>query len=131
MADYYTQFSFVIDCDKNQYDWLRKAINDEDPEAAGDDLFPCDISFDRDGAWLRDDGGSCDVDSVALALQRFLNQFHLARYYWFEWANTCTRPRLDSFSGGGCLILPDEIVYINPSDEKRHILSEAGIEVTE
>ena len=132
MADYFTKFSFVIPVTPEQGEWLMQAHelasaiigNIEDGErgesaerpadlvsaalvlAEGRDGFPClEVSHDaREGAvWVRSED-SGDVDYAADLTQAFLRRFELNLVVAFQWANTCSKPRLDAFGGGAAVV---------------------------
>lgn len=128
MADYYTEFSFAIpDLTDDETTWLKAAaiwldaaINTEDdehvppmPELEGvlEDR-ECGTSFamevDDDGLWIHSDE-SGDVDEVARFCQAFLRKFRPDEHVAFEWANTCSKPRLDAFGGGAMIVTAEAI----------------------
>lgn len=56
--------------------------------------------------WFCDDDGGPDIDALAILLQRLLPQ---SLPIAFEWSYDCSRPRLDAYGGGWCLITADAI----------------------
>ena len=74
--------------------------------AEGRDGFPCievvQMSRGRP-VWVgSEDSG--DVDYTADLVQAFLRRFELDLVVAFQWANTCSKPRLDAFGGGAAVI---------------------------
>lgn len=132
MADYFTQFSFIIPVTPEQGNWLTQvhalaaALIDyaEDGEARQNIEGPPDVvsaalglAEGRDGfrdveveheaseghVWVgSEDSG--DVDYTADLVQAFLRRFELDLVVAFQWANTCSKPRLDAFGGGAAVI---------------------------
>lgn len=126
MADNFTQFSFAIPLDGDeQMAWARRAVAyifaaaevDLDPDELvnieGDGEFrpilPDDetVDFvpeiDQDGIWIHTDDTGTPEHVVGL-IQAFLAKFDPEGYIGFEWADTCSRPILDSFGGGAVFI---------------------------
>ena len=58
----------------------------------------------KDGTvWVRSEE-SGDVEYAADLTQAFLRRFDLDRIVAFQLANTCSKPRLDAFGGGGVVV---------------------------
>lgn len=132
MADYFTQFSFVIPVTPEQGDWVAQVHalateligHAEDGEARENIEGPQDMVLAALGLAEKRDGDPClqvvhddkegtvwvgsedsgDVDYTADLAQAFLRHFDLDLVVSFEWANTCSRPRLDAFGGGAVVI---------------------------
>ena len=107
MADYYTQFSTVLDVGGRAdeamvvVDRMRDEL-DADPEngAVSEMAFDCIEIDEQDGKiWIRSDenGGAEDAAAIILEIGKELG---LKGAHSFEWANTCSKPRLDAFGGG-------------------------------
>jgi hypothetical protein len=60
------------------------------------------------------------VDHVILVVQAYLKKFHPKRYFSFRWANTCSKPRTDGFSGGGALITAKKVYLFYPEEDIRN-----------
>ena len=132
MAEYFTKFSCVIAVTPEQGDWLIQVhalatalIGHAEDGAARDgiegpqdrvlaamdlaekrDGVPCiEVTYDAEGGtvWVRSEE-SGDVEYAAELTQAFLRRFDLDRIVAFEWANTCSKPRLDGFGGGAVVI---------------------------
>jgi hypothetical protein len=111
MADYFTHFSCLIDvgtADKATralalFHDLRAADQDaDDPEVAGFDLVRQD-SPEGSILWVHDDEHG-DVEAVIRFVLRLAEALDLSGLWGFEYANTCSRPRLGAFGGGGHVI---------------------------
>ena len=106
MADYFTHFSFVRD------------VGTPDNAARALDLYPaCMEQAARAGALAGgflvsvhpDQGGtklwmhdriSGDPLHVIMFVQRCAEVFGLTGQWGFQWANTCSQPQINAFSGG-------------------------------
>ena len=111
MADYFTQFSCVLDVgtpDKavaalNLFLRLREEDEaSEDPEFSG---FALSL-LDGPGSsvlWFHDDGQG-DVEGVIRFVLRLAKELDLTGLWGFDYANTCSRPRLEAFGGGAHFI---------------------------
>jgi len=136
MAEYYTQFSFAINhLNADEIVWAEKLQEflgrdpDDDietePEFEGiieDDCYASvavDIEDDIGGdyglwVWSGDYGGG-SPDEAALLVQKFLARFRPTEVVAFEWANSCSKPRLDSFGGGAVVISATNIEWNSTS----------------
>lgn len=123
MADYYTHFSFVVPfcVDGNTeaqdeghvrriVDELKEIIEDAN-ENDGNDTFPEDympyglsVEEDGSGVWITDDAGEATPDAAEAAVRWLLDRPGSPDVVSFEWANTCSKPRIDAFGGGGMVI---------------------------
>jgi hypothetical protein len=132
MADYFTQFSFVIPVTPEQGAWVAQVHalateligQAEDGEARENIEGSQDIVSAAMGLAEKRDGDPClqimhddkegtlwvssedsgDVDYTADLVQAFLKHFDLDLVVSFEWANTCSKPQLDAFGGGAVVI---------------------------
>ena len=111
MADYFTHFSCLIDVgspDKAAralalFQELRAADQDaDDPEVAGFTLVPLDAP-EGSMLWVHDDGYGY-VDAVIRFVLRLAEEIDLTGLWDFQYALTCSRPRLDGFGGGAHVI---------------------------
>lgn len=110
MADYFTQFSCILDV--GSADHVARANDIRDQLAAelehdeGADLgFEMDADPDNGpGAlWLHSDGYGEPEHVIRFALA-CAEAFDLKGRWGFTWALTCSRPRLDGFGGGAQLL---------------------------
>lgn len=111
MADYFTHFSCLIDVgtpDKAAralalFQSLREADQDaDDPEVAGFDLVRQDAP-EGSTLWIHDDDHG-DVEAVIRFVLRLAEELDLTGLWGFQYALTCSRPRLDAFGGGAHVI---------------------------
>jgi len=111
MADYFTHFSCLLDvgtpdkaaCALALFQSLREADQDaEDPEVAGFDLVRQDAP-EGSTLWIHDDDHG-DVEAVIRFVLRLAEEFDLTGLWGFQYALTCSRPRLDAFGGGAHVI---------------------------
>ena len=111
MADYFTHFSCLIDVgspDKAArafalFQSLRSADQDaDDPEGAGFDLVHQDAP-EGSIIWIHDDAHG-DVEAVIRFVLRLADDLNLTGLWGFQYALTCSRPRLDAFGGGAHVI---------------------------
>jgi hypothetical protein len=112
MADYFTHLSCILDVgspDKATaaLDLLHRLHLEEedsdDPEFSG---FALSLQ-DGPGSsvlWFHDDDGQGDAEGVIRFVLRLAADLDLTGLWGFEFAYTCSRPRLDAFGGGAHVI---------------------------
>jgi hypothetical protein len=108
MADYFTHFSCLLDVGTPEnvaraLDLYATAPDDEDGLRIADGF---DLSIQNDSGtelWIHDDC-SGDPERVIEFVLLCAGQFDLKGLWGFEYANTCSRPRLDAFGGGAHVI---------------------------
>jgi len=108
MADYFTHFSCALDV--VTADNAARAFELYNDTPADDDGFSLSDGFllslnDESGSqlWIYDDAGG-DPERVIEFVLRCAEQFDLQGLWGFEYANTCSRPRFDTFGGGAHVI---------------------------
>jgi hypothetical protein len=106
MADFFTHFSCVLDV--STPDNAARALdlyNAFGEEAAREDVPPdgflLSIQPEHGGTtlWIRDEVTG-DPQQVILFVQRCAEAFGLTGRWGLQWANTCSRPRVNAFGGG-------------------------------
>lgn len=107
MADSFTHFSCLLDVGSPEnaaralelYAALSGESAAEDPPADG---FLLTIQPEQGGTWLwiRDDGNG-DPEHVVKFVRRCAKEFGLTGLWGMQYANSCSRPRVDGFGGGG------------------------------
>lgn len=111
MADYFTHFSCLLDVGTPEkaaralelFHDLRAADQDADePEVTGFDLVRQDAP-EGSTLWIHDDHHG-DVEAVIRFVLRLAAELDLTGLWGFEYALTCSRPRLDAFGGGAHVI---------------------------
>lgn len=105
MADYSSSFSCLLDVGSTANAVraleLYKTLSEEDAS----DARPCDgfllslQSLDSGVLWIRDDGDG-DPECVVRFVKRCAAEFHLSGRWGFQYASSCSKPRLDGFGGG-------------------------------
>jgi len=123
MANNYQQHSFMIDkLSSTEVSWLETKLEEidksnEDPSGEYICLGSTEIERRATGAelWLYAEEG-CDLDSLVDFLQSFLKENRPDSYLGFEWANTCSKMRLNEFSGGAVFITANKAEWISTYD---------------
>ena len=110
MADYFTHFSCLLDVGTPQnaaralglYNALTEAGAAEEPPSEG---FLVSIQPEHGGSqlWLRDDV-SGDPERLIQFVKLCAAEFGLKGRWGFQYANTCSRPRLKSIGGGAHIL---------------------------
>lgn len=110
MADYFTHFSCLLDVGTPQnaaraldlYNALSEAGAAEEPPSEG---FLVSIQPEHGGSqlWLRDDV-SGDPERLIQFVKLCATEFGLKGRWGFQYANTCSRPQLNSFGGGAHIL---------------------------
>lgn len=110
MADYFTHFSCLLDVGTPQnaaraldlYNALSEAGAAEEPPSEG---FLVSIQPEHGGSqlWLRDDV-SGDPERLIQFVTLCAAEFGLKGRWGFQYANTCSRPQLNSFGGGAHIL---------------------------
>lgn len=120
MADYFTEFSLVMDVSETEKCWidrfldLSKALVDESIY----ETITVSFGESRTGAdhevWFHSFGyQQSSVNALSEFLHRFLIKFDRDDVVILEWANTCSKPRVDAFGGGAAVISRLGIHFIN------------------
>jgi len=110
MADYYTHFSCLLDVGTpanavralDLYTQLSVDGVSEDPPSDG---FALSIEPEHGGTrlWMRDDVTG-DQESLITFVRICAKEFGLTGRWGFQFANSCSRPRIDAFGGGAHLM---------------------------
>lgn len=111
MADYFTQFSCTLDVGTPEKAvtaldlFLR--LREEDEASDDQEVLGFALSLpDGPGSsvlWFHDDGQG-DVEGVIRFVLRIAEDLDLTGLWGFDYANTCSRPRLEAFGGGAHVI---------------------------
>jgi hypothetical protein len=106
MADYFTRFSCLLDVGTSEnaaralelYNALSAEDASEEPPSEG---FLLSIQPEHGGTnlWMRDDVTG-DPERLIQFVKRCAAEFGLTGRWGFQYANTCSKPRLDGFGGG-------------------------------
>ena len=106
MADYFTHFSCLLDVGTPEnaaraldlYNRISEAGASEEPPSEG---FLLSIQPEHGGTqlWMRDDITG-DPERLIQFVKHCATEFSLSGRWGFQYANTCSKPRLDGFGGG-------------------------------
>ena len=111
MADYFTHFSCLLDVGTPSNAALTVALFQqlrlEDQEADEPQVSGFDLSI-QDGPdssilWIRDDEHD-DIEQVIGFVLRLAAEINLIGLWGFDYAHTCSSPRLEAFGGGAHVI---------------------------
>lgn len=116
MADYYRHFSVAVRLHgklatawvtemlrSRQKTWqqLVDAGEDDAADVVGVDF---DWQIEDDQLVMTDDGASGSVEHVAATIRELMRLGYVQEPVAIHWADTCSRPRPDAFSGGAALV---------------------------
>lgn len=106
MADFFTHFSCLLDVGTPEnaaraldlYNALSEEGATEEPPSEG---FLLSIQPEHGGTqlWMRDDVTG-DPERLIRFVKRCAAEFGLKGLWGFQYANTCSRPRINAFGGG-------------------------------
>ena len=145
MANNYTHFSFEFKINSPaEAEYLETVLQSADSYDEGgtakdiiDDVFEdyeeygC-LGFDykiecgADGGevWIHDDGGEGNVDYVVQFLQAYMLKFKVRSPICFEFAFTCSSPRVGEFGGGAVIVFAHDSKWLNSATWIKEKLSE-------
>lgn len=110
MADYYTRFSTLIPYrTRREQLWLLAQLDAQDTSADDDGPY-CSYAHQpkEQAVWVYTEE-SGNVNGLADLVARFQLRFAIPTPWILEWATTCSRPILDSFSGGAIAVYQGKI----------------------
>jgi hypothetical protein len=106
MVDYFTRFSCVLDVGTpnnaaRALDLYPACMEEAARAGALAGGFLVSVHPDESGSklWMRD-ATTGDPLQVVMFVQRCAEALGLAGYWGFQWAQTCSEPRVNGFSGG-------------------------------
>jgi hypothetical protein len=130
MADYYTNFSFILplkDAAQKEYalELAQTASSSRFEETQLPANFPeslkdlleewwFEVEGCEEGIWLHSESGG--IDAVCAFVQHLLQKYDAAPFISFEWSHDCSKPRTDAFGGGAAYITAKEIKTMNTSE---------------
>ena len=104
MANNYSQFSEMIPCEtKEQQDWLLRELAIAVEFDDGERVSACMFEADGKDVWVYSED-SADIDALADVIATFQLQFKVNKPWTLTWADSCSKPRLNNFGGGGVVI---------------------------
>lgn len=106
MAEYFTRFSCLLDVGTPEnaaralelYNKLSEQGASEEPPSDGF-LLSIEPEYGGTQLWMRDDGTG-DPERLIQFVKLCATEFGLTGRWGFQYADTCSRPRLDGFGGG-------------------------------
>lgn len=125
MANNYLLFSeFIPVKDQKQQAWIAHEI---EHSLAGDDDdmsdAPCCLwEIEADGVWVHSDE-SGDVDALCDVVSRWMQTFGIKEPWTMEWAETCSKPRINEFGGGAAVVYPGSIDFFSTGNWVRNRLA--------
>ena len=106
MADFFTHFSSVLDVGTpdnaaRSLDLYQAFMEEAAREDIPSDGFLLSIQPEHGGStlWVRDEVTGDPQQVILFALRR-AEKLGLTGRWGFQWANTCSRPRVNAFGGG-------------------------------
>lgn len=149
MANYYTKFSFVVEVSAAIKTYALNLFEAGEHFSNGDgalpDDFPKELAAilkgtahfnpfteeawqfemeDQDeGLWFHHDE-SGNVDNVGAFVSHLLKKLPDNKRVVFEWACDCSRPVLDGYGGGACVVTKDQIKILGTGDLIQKMLNE-------
>ncbi len=137
MADYYSEASFkaVENLTDNEVDWLNDELSVDFAELSEKELeewmelremedisgswgFDHEIQTDKEGdrfLWIHNDD-YFEPSNAAGFLYYFIKAMRPDYTIGFEWSNTCSKPRLNSFGGGAVVIDKNGLGWMNTGE---------------
>jgi hypothetical protein len=108
MADYFTHFSCLLDMRTPENAARVLELYNDQPEDEDGLRLSDGFLLSLEGGsgtelWIYDDG-SGDPERVIEFVLLCAETFDLKGLWGFEYANTCSRPRLDAFGGGAHVV---------------------------
>lgn len=108
MADYFTQFSCMLDVGGAQnaaraldlFATFTREIAAEDGAFGPGFAVSIEPGPDGEQLWLRDEAGGGDPEQVLRFVKRCAAAFDLTGRWGFQYAVSCSKTRLDAFGGG-------------------------------
>ena len=123
MANNSTEFSVIVPFPENmelvdawekQRQVDEQEAEDNDPDYEYDD-WNVTWSKSGDGLWVYSEE-SGNVEAAADMIQGYLNATEQDIAVYMSWANTCSKPRVNEFDGGGVVITQTEMFWANSYD---------------
>jgi len=111
MADFYTQFSFIIKLDIKQKERATNYLEFINGRPNEDEHLNIDYKEIPEGWWIYSETNA-EVEKLADFLCDLIVLLDL-NPIGFEWANTCSKPQLESFGGGAVWITKDGFEWLS------------------
>lgn len=137
MADYFTQFSCSLPlttdamataAEEIYAQWCDGTLIDADSEHPQFEMSIEDGETAERYAWIRDESGQGSANDVILFVQLIAERAPTKGRWGFEWANTCGKPRIDSFGGGAAMVdLESAKCWIHTSNEWLEVMKDGPV----
>lgn len=120
MANNYCQFSFFMTCPSMDtrdavVEWLEQ-LGEQRYEANEDPLYFCWAKDKYRDIWIyTEESGS--PDDVVSTLRTAMDKLNFSVFVGFEWADTCSKPRIGEFGGGCAAFTKDTESWWNSSSQ--------------
>lgn len=111
MANNYLQFSFMVEnVSEEHWEFLKREFARVE-KLEGYLPFCAEYEDHHESVWFYSDEYG-EPEYVAEVLYNYLAEFSLDKSISFSWASTCSKLRLDEFTGGGCFITKDDVEFM-------------------
>lgn len=115
MANYYTTISHMMHIPEEiidqVFDYACDVLEKRNTE---DDFCGLELNKQQEGIWFSTDE-SVEVEAAVDVIAAIQERFGLREPEILLWGNSCSKPRLDAFSGGAALIQMDyDTEYLVP-----------------
>lgn len=144
MANYYTHFSFTVPIqvpgnteeeDERNVERIVAELNaliEEAIENDGSDMFPdgcwgIEVEASGSEVWITDECGESTPEIAAVIVDWLFGQPGSPDIVGFEWANTCSKSRLDAYGGGAVVVTRETTEWMSTAawlSEKIHAYNE-------
>ena len=132
MANNYTEFSEMIPCEtKEQQAWLLQKLAVAIEFDDGEKVPTCAFETDGKDVWVYTED-SVDLDALADVVAAFQVRFNIDKPWTLTWADTCSKPRISNFGGGGIVVYKGKTHWMNTwgwCTAEVHRLTEQGKDV--
>ncbi|MCI4679057.1 hypothetical protein K9U39_17635 [Rhodoblastus acidophilus] len=135
MADYFTQFSCLLDVGAPENAARALELYEADcadgaMEAKFSNGFFVSVPSQDSGnqLWIRDEGAG-DPESVIRFVKICASEFSLSGHWGFQYSNMCSKPRLDGFGGGAHVLdlaTGETIAWIDTEGWMAQTIADAG-----
>lgn len=142
MADNYTQSSFIIPVPEERLQELKEWLKAFELER---DLFEDDTSSEywekydgymyelyehsmtAKGLWVYGED-SINIESAVWFTQKVLTDLNIEGGIYISWADTCSKPRIGEFGGGGVVVTKNDEYWVTSYDVV-HSAESNGVEI--
>jgi hypothetical protein len=106
MANNYCESSSKLVLSEDKIEKAREIVlrvEAEFEENPNEGYFGASVFVEDDGVWICHDE-SVNPDHVETLVGRLLEELEIDEPFVFSWSYTCSKPRLDEFGGGACVV---------------------------